>query len=73
MLSDLRRMTQANMAERVDRFRRALNADLVLPRTFGPPRWRARSAPYLGIALDYAGGDEPNAARCRSGSAGSED
>jgi hypothetical protein len=34
MLSDLRRMTQANMAEEVDRFVVALNADLVLPEDF---------------------------------------
>jgi hypothetical protein len=34
MLSDLRRMTQANMAEEVDRFVVALNADSILPEDF---------------------------------------
>jgi hypothetical protein len=34
MLSDLRRMTQANMAEEVSRFVVALNADLILPEDF---------------------------------------
>jgi hypothetical protein len=34
MLNDLRRMTQANMAEEVDRFVAALNADLILPEDF---------------------------------------
>ncbi len=34
MLSDLRRMTQANMAEDVDRFVTALERDLILPEDF---------------------------------------
>jgi hypothetical protein len=34
MLSDLRRMTQANMAEDIDRFVRALATDLILPEDF---------------------------------------
>lgn len=34
MLTDLHRLTQANMAEEVDRFVVALNADLILPEDF---------------------------------------
>ncbi len=34
MLRDLRRLTQANMAEEIDRFVTALNADLILPEDF---------------------------------------
>jgi len=34
MLSDLRRMTQANMAEDIERFVYALDADLILPEDF---------------------------------------
>ncbi len=34
MLSDLRRLTQSNMAEEIERFTRALEADLVLPEDF---------------------------------------
>jgi hypothetical protein len=34
MLSDLRRLTQANMAEEIDRFARALDSDLILPEDF---------------------------------------
>ena len=34
MLSDLRRLTQANMTEEIDRFSAALNADLILPEDF---------------------------------------
>jgi hypothetical protein len=34
MLNDLRRMTQANMAEEVDRFVVAMNSDLILPEDF---------------------------------------
>ena len=34
MLSDLQRLTQANMAEEIDRFLTALQADLILPEDF---------------------------------------
>jgi hypothetical protein len=34
MLSDLRRLTQANMADEFDRFVAALDADLILPEDF---------------------------------------
>ena len=34
MLSDLRRLTQANMSEDIDRFVAALRADLILPEDF---------------------------------------
>jgi hypothetical protein len=34
MLSDLRRLTQANMSEDIERFAAALNADLILPEDF---------------------------------------
>jgi hypothetical protein len=34
MLRDLRRLTQANMAEEVDRFAAALHAELILPEDF---------------------------------------
>ncbi len=34
MLNDLQRLTQANMAEEVDRFVAALNAELILPEDF---------------------------------------
>jgi hypothetical protein len=34
MLSDLRRLTQANMAEDIDRFTAALHSDLILPEDF---------------------------------------
>jgi hypothetical protein len=34
MLGDLRRLTQANMAEEIDRFAAALRADLILPEDF---------------------------------------
>ena len=34
MLSDLRRLTQANMNEEIERFAAALNADLILPEDF---------------------------------------
>lgn len=34
MLSDLRRLTQANMSEDIDRFVGALRADLILPEDF---------------------------------------
>jgi hypothetical protein len=34
MLSDLRRLTQANMAEEIERFVAALSADLILPEDF---------------------------------------
>ena len=34
MLADLKRLTQANMAEEIDRFIGALNADLILPEDF---------------------------------------
>lgn len=34
MLSDLRRLTQANMSEEIERFVAALNADLLLPEDF---------------------------------------
>ncbi len=34
MLNDLRRLTQANMAEEIDRFAAALEADLILPEDF---------------------------------------
>ncbi len=34
MLADLRRLTQANMAEEIDRFAAALRCDLVLPEDF---------------------------------------
>jgi hypothetical protein len=34
MLNDLRRLTQANMSEEIDRFAAALNADLILPEDF---------------------------------------
>lgn len=34
MLSDLRRLTQANMSEEIARFAAALNADLILPEDF---------------------------------------
>ncbi len=34
MLDDLRRLTQANMAEQIDRFVAALEADLILPEDF---------------------------------------
>jgi hypothetical protein len=34
MLSDLRRLTQANMAEEMERFITALRADLILPEDF---------------------------------------
>ncbi|MGH2890418.1 MAG: hypothetical protein ACRDNJ_12410 [Solirubrobacteraceae bacterium] len=34
MLSDLRRLTQANMSEELERFAAALNADLILPEDF---------------------------------------
>ena len=34
MLSDLQRLTQANMAEEIDRFLAALQADMILPEDF---------------------------------------
>jgi hypothetical protein len=34
MLSDLRRLTQANMTEEIERFAAALDADLILPEDF---------------------------------------
>ncbi len=34
MLGDLQRLTQANMAEEIDRFSAALHADLILPEDF---------------------------------------
>ena len=34
MLSDLQRLTEANMAEEIDRFVNALQADLILPEDF---------------------------------------
>jgi hypothetical protein len=34
MLADLQRLTQANMAEEIDRFARALAADVILPEDF---------------------------------------
>jgi len=34
MLSDLRRLTQANMSEEIERFAAALNANLILPEDF---------------------------------------
>ena len=34
MLADLKRLTQANMAEEIDRFMSALNADFILPEDF---------------------------------------
>jgi hypothetical protein len=34
MLGDLKRLTHANMADQIDRFVAALNADLVLPEDF---------------------------------------
>lgn len=34
MLADLRRLTQANMAEEIDRFAAALRSDLILPEDF---------------------------------------
>jgi hypothetical protein len=34
MLDDLRRLTQANMADQIDRFVSALQADLILPEDF---------------------------------------
>ena len=34
MLSDLRRLTQSNMAEEIERFTSALEGDLVLPEDF---------------------------------------
>ena len=34
MISDLQRLTQANMAEEIDRFLSALQADLILPEDF---------------------------------------
>jgi hypothetical protein len=34
MLSDLRRLAQANMAEEIERFTQALEADLILPEDF---------------------------------------
>jgi hypothetical protein len=34
MLGDLQRLTQANMAEQIDRFSSALHADLILPEDF---------------------------------------
>jgi hypothetical protein len=34
MLSDLRRLTQSNMAEEIERFATALHADLILPEDF---------------------------------------
>jgi hypothetical protein len=34
MLADLRRLTQANMTEQIERFAAALNADLILPEDF---------------------------------------
>lgn len=34
MLGDLRRLTQANMAEEIDRFAAALQGDLILPEDF---------------------------------------
>jgi hypothetical protein len=34
MLNDLRRLTQANMAEEIDRFTAALQCDLILPEDF---------------------------------------
>src|SRR5205807_582445 len=34
MLGDLKRLTHANMADQIDRFVHALNADLVLPEDF---------------------------------------
>ena len=34
LLSDLRRLTQANMSEELERFAAALNADLILPEDF---------------------------------------
>lgn len=34
MLGDLQRLTQANMAEQIDRFISALNKDLILPEDF---------------------------------------
>ncbi len=34
MLADLRRLTQANMSQEIERFAAALNADLILPEDF---------------------------------------
>jgi hypothetical protein len=34
MLRDLQRLTQANMADQIDRFINALNADQILPEDF---------------------------------------
>jgi hypothetical protein len=34
MLADLRRLTQANMAEEIERFTSALQSDLILPEDF---------------------------------------
>jgi hypothetical protein len=34
MLSDLRRLTHANMAEEIERFAAALHTDLILPEDF---------------------------------------
>ena len=34
MLADLKRLTQANMAEEIDRFVTALRADFILPEDF---------------------------------------
>ena len=34
MLGDLRRLTQANMAEEIERFARALDSDVILPEDF---------------------------------------
>jgi hypothetical protein len=34
MLNDLRRLTQANMAEEIDRLSTALQTDLILPEDF---------------------------------------
>jgi hypothetical protein len=34
MLRDLQRLTQANMADQIDRFVNALNADQILPEDF---------------------------------------
>ena len=34
MLADLQRLTQANMAEEIERFVAALDADLILPEDF---------------------------------------
>ena len=36
MLRDLQRLTQANMADQIDRFINALNADQILPEDFNP-------------------------------------